>query len=83
MAAENDLSTPENRARATISVPASVYERVERRLERSEFETADEYATFVLEEVLARVEDATDDETASSVDQEEVETRLEALGYLE
>ncbi|QSW97915.1 hypothetical protein [Haloterrigena alkaliphila] len=82
MAAENDLSTPENRARTTISVPASVYERVERRLERSEFETADEYATFVLEEVLARVEDETD-EAASSVDQEEVETRLEALGYLE
>lgn len=82
MEAENEANAIENRSTSTLTVPTSVYERIERRLSRSEFETADEYATFVLEEVLGRVEDATD-ETATTVDQDEVETRLEALGYLE
>lgn len=79
----SDEESGEHRQTSTIAVPTAVYERIERRLSRSEFDTADEYATFVLEETLARVEDATDDETVTTVDQDEVETRLEALGYLE
>lgn len=82
MAAENDRNAAGTRPTSTIAVPTDVYERVERRLPRSEFETVDEYAAYVLEDVLGRVEDATDGEP-TGVDREEVETRLEALGYLE
>lgn len=45
--------------------------------------TGDREQWIVLEEVLVRVEGATDEDPATTVDQEEVETRLEALGYLE
>ncbi|WP_254530533.1 hypothetical protein [Natrinema gelatinilyticum] len=67
---------------STIDLPTDIYDRVEHRVPRSEFETVDEYVTFVLEEVLVRVEDVTDGERVTSVSQDEVETRLEALGYL-
>ena len=83
MATDNEQNALENRPVSTITIPTDVLDRLESRIARSEFETTDEYATFVLEEVLAHVEDATDEETVTSVDQEEVETRLEALGYLE
>ena len=65
-----------------VALPAAVVERLEARLPRTEFETVDEYAAFVLREVLARVEDdgGTD---YDEVDEREVESRLESLGYLE
>ncbi|MFC6717170.1 hypothetical protein ACFQGT_06255 [Natrialbaceae archaeon GCM10025810] len=70
-------------ASKSIELPESVYSRVGDRVSHSPFDTPDEYVAFVLEEVLGRVEDASDLETANQVDQDEVETRLEALGYLE
>jgi hypothetical protein len=65
-----------------VALPAAVVERLEARLPRTEFETVDEYTAFVLREVLARVEDdgGTD---YDEVDEREVESRLESLGYLE
>lgn len=56
--------------------------RVEERLPRTEFDDTDAYVTYVLEEVLARVEDSSD-EKPSEGDREELETRLKSLGYLE
>lgn len=68
---------------AAVELPSETVSRVEARLDRSEFDTVDGYVTFVVREVLARVEDATDAENVETVDKREVETRLEALGYLE
>ncbi|MDG5776834.1 hypothetical protein VB773_22000 [Haloarculaceae archaeon H-GB2-1] len=65
-----------------VTLPASLVDRVEDRLPRTDFDTAAEYVAFVLEETLARVEDGTD-EDAESVGEAEVEKRLESLGYLE
>jgi hypothetical protein len=65
-----------------VSLPAHVLDRVDDRLPRTNFDTSDEYVTYVLEEVLARVEDASDDEY-ESVDEREVENRLKSLGYME
>ena len=45
----SDEESGEHRQTSTIAVPTAVHERIERRLSRSEFDTADEYATFVLE----------------------------------
>ncbi|WIV66822.1 hypothetical protein [Natrialbaceae archaeon AArc-T1-2] len=69
---------------ATVELPATLLERVEARVPRSEFDTTEEYVAFVLEEVLARVEDETDGGgDYDAVDQDEVETRLKSLGYLD
>lgn len=75
-----------------VAIRDSIHERVVARIDRSDFETPAEYVEFTLEEVLSRVEsgeemaggvgsdplDREDDEERS----EEVESRLESLGYL-
>ena len=65
-----------------VSIPTPLLDRVERRLSRTEFDDTGEYITFVLEEVLAHVEEASSDDLETA-DRKEVETRLESLGYLE
>lgn len=66
-----------------ITLPDRIASRVEARLPRTSFETTDEYVAYVLEEVLARVDDATGGEEYESVDEREVESRLKSLGYME
>jgi len=65
-----------------VALPERVVERVEARLAYTEFDSVADYTTFVLEEVLYAVEEATDEEI-EAVDEEEVRSRLESLGYLE
>jgi hypothetical protein len=66
----------------TLEIPQRIVERVESRLPRTEWETPEEYITFVMEEVLYRVERETEDEDYEAVDEEEVKDRLKSLGYL-
>lgn len=73
---------PEQDGVAGINIPEELRERLERRLPRTEFETIDEYATYVLEEVLYEVEQNTDDDEFEAADEQEVKSRLESLGYL-
>ncbi|AWB28176.1 hypothetical protein [Halococcoides cellulosivorans] len=65
----------------SVDLPPEIVDRVEDRLSRTEFDSASEYITFVIEEVLASVE--TDDAVDDTVDEQEVEDRLKSLGYLE
>lgn len=67
----------------TVDLPGHVVERVEERLGRTEFDSVEEYVTFVMEEVLSRVEDETEDDEYEGVDEDEVKERLESLGYLD
>lgn len=66
-----------------VDLPTSVVERVESRLDRTEFDDVAEYVTFVMEEVLYRVEEETEDDDYEGVDEDEVKDRLESLGYLD
>jgi len=65
-----------------IEVPEHIHSRVEDRLHRTSFSSVDEYVTYVLEEVLVEVEQATTG-AHESVDDEDVKNRLESLGYLD
>jgi Arc/MetJ-type ribon-helix-helix transcriptional regulator len=65
-----------------VELPDHVHARVENRLPRTDFETVDDYVTYVLEAVLAEVEDATP-ESHDDVDEAEIQRRLQSLGYLE
>lgn len=81
---QRNLTDADVDARATaVELPTPLVDRVDARVERTEFETVDEYVTYVLEEVLGRVEAESDADPDGTVDREEVETRLRSLGYLD
>lgn len=67
----------------SLEVPERIVERVEARLPRTEWDTPEEYITFVMEEVLYRVEQETEGDDFEAVDEEEVKDRLKSLGYLD
>ena len=63
-------------------MPRHVVDRVRDRLPRTEWASPEEYMTFVMEEVLYRVEQETEDDDFEPVNEEEVKDRLKSLGYL-
>ena len=65
-----------------VELPERIVERVENRLPRTEFDSTPEYITYVMEEVLYRVEQETEDDDFEAVDEDEVRDRLKSLGYL-
>ena len=65
-----------------VELPKRVVKQVEERLPRTEWDEPAEYITYVLEEVLYRVEQETEDDDFESVDEDEVKDRLKSLGYL-
>ncbi|MFW6321537.1 MAG: hypothetical protein ACOC0Z_06760 [Halohasta sp.] len=67
----------------SVELPERVVERVERRLPRTEWDDPVAYISYVLEEVLYRVERETDDDEFEDVDEAEVKNRLKSLGYLD
>ncbi len=65
-----------------VKIPDDVYEKIEQRLKETEFESVDEYVTFVLREVLASLEEE-EEQVFSEEEEEKVKERLRALGYLD
>ena len=65
-----------------VELPERIVARVESRLPRTEWESPAEYITYVLEEVIYRVEEETADDDFEPVDEAEVKERLKSLGYL-
>lgn len=65
-----------------LAMPQRIVDRVEDRLPRTEWEHPEEYITYVMEEVLYRVEKETEDDDFEPVDEDEVKDRLKSLGYL-
>ncbi|NOZ70168.1 MAG: CopG family transcriptional regulator [Deferribacteres bacterium] len=65
-----------------VEIPESLYAEIEGRVkESSEFESVEEYITFVLEEIL-KDEEEPEEHTLSEEDEEKVKERLRGLGYL-
>ena len=63
-----------------VSLPADLYDKIERRVQATEFHSVGEYVVFILEEVLKEEEEEV---SFSEEEEEEVKNRLRALGYLE
>lgn len=64
----------------SVTIEEHLYERVKRRIAKTNFESVDEYVTFVLEEVVAG-DDV--DEAHEEVDEADIQARLRSLGYLD
>lgn len=73
--------TDENLDRNEITIRADVYDRISQRVGESEFDTVDQYADFVLEELLDRLSE--EHSKHDKENDEEVRDRLKELGYLE
>ncbi len=64
-----------------VPIPAEIYDAIAQRVKETEFNSVEEYVTFVLEEVI---KDEDEEETPfTPEDEEEVKKRLRALGYLD
>jgi len=72
----------QEKERATIDIPVSLYEKIEKRIEGTEFSSVSEWATYVLKEVLANLEEEEKEESLTKKDEERIKERLKALGYL-
>jgi len=64
-----------------VLIPASLYKKIEERVNVTEFNSVEEYVTFVLEEVLK--DEQEEEKTFTKEEEEEVKNRLRALGYLD
>ncbi len=70
----------DNKDFKTVSIPTTLYKKIEEQIEGTEFSSVEDYIIFVLEEILKEDEDS---ESALSPEEEElVKERLKGLGYL-
>ena len=65
----------------TVSIPASLAEKIKEKIEGTDFDSISSYITYVLREVLANMEE--EEEVFSKEDEEKIKERLRALGYLD
>lgn len=66
-----------------IKIPGDLVEKINRRMEGSDFDSVEEYVNYVLEEVVSEDEEEYEEEEWSEEDEEKVKSRLRSLGYLE
>ncbi|MCX9081079.1 MAG: hypothetical protein OIN83_02660 [Candidatus Methanoperedens sp.] len=66
-----------------IKVPEELITKIKERIQGTEFNSIDEYATFVLEEVVKETGEEEPEEVFSEEDEHKVKERLRALGYLD
>jgi Arc/MetJ-type ribon-helix-helix transcriptional regulator len=64
-----------------VSIPASLYKKIEEKIEGSEITSVSSYVAKVLRESLSK-EEATE-EALTKEDEEKVKKRLKALGYID
>jgi Arc/MetJ-type ribon-helix-helix transcriptional regulator len=64
-----------------VSIPTSLYKRIEEKIKGSEFKSVSSYITKVLRESLS--EEKASGEALSKEDEEKVKERLKALGYID
>ncbi len=72
----------EEEGKKAVFLSALLYGRIEERVQATEFDSVEDYVSYVMEEIL-REEDSEEEPTFSEAEEEEVKNRLRALGYLE
>ncbi len=64
-----------------VSIPASLYEKIEEMIKGTEIESVSKYVTKIIKESLEKEEGKP--KSLSKEDEEKVKERLKALGYLD
>ncbi len=65
----------------TISIPTSLYKKIEEKIKNSEITSVSSYITKVLRESLSKEEET--QQPLSKEDEKKVKERLKALGYID
>lgn len=65
----------------TVSIPATLYEKVKGRIEGTEFTSVSDYIVFILREVV--LEEDEEKETFTEEEEKKIKERLRSLGYLD
>jgi len=65
----------------TVSIPTSLYKKIEEKIKGSEFSSVSSYVTKVLREKLAQEEKSS--EVFTPEEEEKIKERLKALGYID
>ncbi len=71
------------RKHTTVSIPKTLHEKINKRIEGTGFSSASHYVTFVMREVLSSLAEEKKDEAYTKEEEEKVKRRLRALGYLD
>ena len=66
----------------TVSIPTPLAEKIKKRIKGTGFTSISSYITYVLQELLASMEEE-EKEVFSKEDEEKIKERLRALGYLD
>jgi hypothetical protein len=66
-----------------ITISDDLADRIDTQIQHTDFRDADEFAEFVLAEVVARLEHDAGAVSEATAPREEVEDRLQSLGYLD
>ncbi len=66
-----------------ITLPDDIYKAIQQRLPKTEFRTVDDYAAYVLQEVVKKIAEEGKTQEYTKEDEEKVKARLKSLGYLE
>ncbi len=66
----------------TVSIPRTLYTRIQKLIEGKGFKSVSDYVTYVLREVVAMHESEVQEEPFTKEDLEEIKKRLRALGYI-
>ena len=64
----------------TISIPASLAEKIKKRIEGTGFTSISSYVTYVLRELFSNMEE---EEMLDKEEEEKIKERLKALGYID
>ena len=64
-----------------VSIPTSLYKKIEKKIKGSEIKSVSSYITKVLRESISKEE--AKQEALSKEDEEKVKERLKALGYID
>jgi len=65
----------------SISIPTSLYKKIEEKIKGTEFTSVSSYVTKVLRESLSKEEE--NKEVFSAEEEEKIKERLKALGYID
>ena len=67
-----------------VDIPSSLYNRIEKRLAKTEFKTVSEYITVLIREVLNDIEsEENNNHDFTPEEEKEIEERLRNLGYID
>jgi Arc/MetJ-type ribon-helix-helix transcriptional regulator len=81
----NDTMTEKDKSGFTsITIPAHIGEKIEKRIAGTEFSSVSEYVAFVMNEVVSDATGGGEEKVSfSKEDEEQVKERLRALGYID